>query len=613
MGMLRGWLALCFLSVASAVAQEVCQPVPVYTPCDIIFELDAKEKAAHPNPYVTVRLRAELRSPRHRTIPQSAFWDGGGRMVIRFAPVEAGDWEFRLTSNLSRFDGKLGKVSATEADVPGFIKPANGHHWRYTHNRQPHLWMGDTSYGLGFLEPQQFNELLDARAKQGFTHIRGYAIGRDSYKGSTFKEDSPDVAFYQRLEQRVRAMNERGIFFDAILGHDRNHLRELFPTRQARERYLGYIVSRLAAFHVTWQIVQEFEEYEDGRELLKELGTLLKNLDPYGHPRSTHAVTTSSPLTPDGWMDYRVYQSSDDQLGAIEHQLYAMPAVNAEFAYEDSGAGKTHKHHVDSNTFRKRLWNATMNGQYPTFGNTGTYGAGAAIQNAKYLESPGAAVMGIWKDFMLKTRYWELEPYFDLDGGRAIGLPGIEYIVYVENPSGPVEVRFAEKRGYDVRWLNPSTGELKPLKSFRGERLVVDPPDTQQDWVLHISADGRKEGMLRSYKFESRPFLMQEVEMSASKAPFEVAQPAQDPVSISKPPVFAVKAKRESRGTRSMMFLWTGDVATTNLGTRVLGTGHDGTLNIPKQFAPGTMNLRVYGMNALGKVYAVDRIFQVAP
>ena len=73
-------------------------------------------------------------------------------------------------------------------------------------------------------------------------------------------------------------------------------------------------------------------------------------------------------------MDHVLYQSSSDDLGAIEHQFYAAPFVNAEFGYENSGAGQTHPHHVDSNTFRRRLWNATMNGQYPVFGNTGTYG-----------------------------------------------------------------------------------------------------------------------------------------------------------------------------------------------------------------------------------------------
>ncbi|HYP13600.1 MAG TPA: DUF4038 domain-containing protein, partial [Bryobacteraceae bacterium] len=500
-----------------------------------------------------------------------------------------------------------------EADVPGYIKPANGHHWRYTHSRGPHLWMGDTSYGMAWLDKAAFERMAERRGEQGFNHIRGYAIGRADFRGATFKSpEQPDHSFYRVLDERIQFLNSKGMFFDAILGHDRNHLREAFPTRTQRERYLRYMVARYSAFHVTWQITQEFEEYDKSRELMKEMGDMLKRMDPYGHPRSAHSLASSSPLSADGWMDYLMYQSPDDALGAIEHQLHALPAVNAGFAFEDSGAGKTDPHHVDSDTFRRRLWNATMNGQYPVFGNTGTYGSTKLAYDDKHLSSPGSAAMTAWQQFMSKTRFWELEPYFDLDGGRALALPGVEYIVYVENPSGPIEIRL-EKRGYDVRWMNPATGELTPVKDFRSDKFVIDPPSSSHDWILHISSDGRKESMLRSYKFESRPFLMQEVEMARTRAPFEISLPSADEVSASKPAPYEVKPKRESRGTRSMMYLWTGEVATVNSGARVLGTGPSGTLKVPREFAPGVMNMRVYGMNALGKVYAVDRILQVLP
>jgi hypothetical protein len=400
-----------------------------------------------------------------------------------------------------------------------------------------------------------------------------------------------------------------------ILGHDRDHLAKLFKTWQQRERYIRYVVARYSAFNVTWQIAQEFEEYTDGRALMKELGTLLKKMDPYQHPRATHTTRTSSPLLPDGWMDYVVYQSSDDHLGAIEHQLFGVPFVNSEFAYEDSGAGKTHEHHVDSETFRHRLWNAAMNGQYPTFGNTGTYGSTGIAQDLKYLESPGTKAMSVWFDFFARTRYWELEPYFDVDGARAVALPGVEYILYVEKPSGPIEIRL-EKHDYDVQWVNPANGETVKLKNFKSERFAVEPPGTEHDWVLHISREGRKEGMLRSYKFESRPFLMQEIESGVKMVPYDIAEPASGEVSVSKPPKYAVKLKRESRATRSMMFLWTGEVAANNQGYRVIGTGATGTMQLPRIFGSGSTNVlsvRLYGMNANGKVYSQDRIYRVTP
>ncbi|HYI92550.1 MAG TPA: DUF4038 domain-containing protein [Bryobacteraceae bacterium] len=607
-------LFLVAILAATAGAQTMCETIPAYSICDIVFELDPKEMAAHPNPYVSVNIQAEIRSPRHRTLPTTAFWDGGNRMVIRFAPTEEGQWDLRFTGNIERFNDKQGQVMSTASSHPGFIKPVNGHHWMTAENKQPHLWMGDTRYDFAFMPAEDFTGYIEARAAQKFNHMRGYAIGGEQ-KPTWESPDKPDIAFHKTLDQRLSAMNANGIIVDLILGHDKDHLRKAFPSAVQRERYIRYMISRYAAYNVTWQLVQEFEEYTDARELMKQLGTILKSRDPYGHPRTTHTTSTATPLLPDGWMDHVLYQSSSDDLGAIEHQLYAVPFVNAEFGYENSGGGQSHPHHVDSNTFRRRLWNATMNGQYPVFGNTGTHGGATLKTDPKYVESPGAKAMTVWFDFFSDNRYWELEPYFDVDGGRAMALPGVEYIIYIEKPAGPVEVRL-EKHGYDVKWMDPATGEIIPAKNFKSERQSFDPPGNEHDWVLHISREGRKEGMLKSWKFESRPFLMQEVETGVTKIPFEIVQPAKDEISLAVPPRYELKLKRETRGTRTMMYLWTGEAPSNEQGFRVMGTGSQGTFRVDKALtmkSPTVMNIRVHGMNANGKVYVLDRIFRLNP
>ncbi len=575
-----------------------------------------EEAAAHPNPYTGVELDVEFRSPRFRTMRMPGFWDGGRRIVVRFSPTEPGEWVFRVNSNLKRFENKEGRIAATPSDSPGFLRRANVHHWAWVddNGRKPHLWMGDTCYRFAFLDRALFEKLVDTRAQQKFNHIRGLVIGGDE-AGKIFPSpDQVNIEHFRELDSRIQYMNRKGIIADLVLAGDENHLVKLFPTWQQRQRYVRYLVARYAAMHITWQGVQEFEEYENGRELMKQIGEMLKRLDPYQHPRSTHTVSTSAPLLGDGWMDYVVYQSSDDQLGAIEHQLYAVPFVNAEFAYEDSGAGRSHPHHVDTDTFRRRLWNAAMNGQYPTFGNTGTYGGRKFPVDAKYLDSPGARQMTAWFDFFSRTRHWELEPYFDVDGGRALALEGVEYIVYVEKP-GRVEL-LVERHGYDVSWFNPVTGEFIRQKDFKADRFSGEPPDKNHDWVLHISREGRKESMLRSYKFESRPILMQEVEHNPQKLPFEIVSPSEDTLSVSKPPKYAVKVTRETRATRSMKWLWTGEVSADGQGYRVLGTGAEGTFRISRGIAlnfPAVLAVRLYGLNANGKVYALDRIYKLVP
>ena len=578
-----------------AQAQAQCPPTPAFTYCDVAFELDATEAAAHPNPYLTVQLQAELRSPRHRTFLIPGFWDGGKRFVIRLTPIEAGEWVYRVTSNIARFQGKEEKFQATESDSPGFIRPANLHHWAYTESNKAHLWMGDTLLNFGSIDRNVFQTIVDARAKQKFNHMRGLVLTSAAFSAP----DTPNPDYFRTLDERVLILNKKGIIADLVIGYDP----KLFGTWQQRERWIRFVAGHFAPMNVTWQIAEEFEQYTNGRPLMKEMGLLLKRFDGYQHPRSTGTAASSASLASDGWMTHVIHQSNDANVGAVEHPFYPYPFVNADFGFEENGS--------DAKEFTKRLWNATMNGQYPTYGNKAISGKGSI--DPKYADAPGAKAMVAWYEFFADTRHWELEPFFDVDGARALALDGVEYIVYLEKPAGPIEV-LVEKHNYNVAWVNPANGERTVMKKFNAEKFVGEPPDRSHDWVLHLEREGRKAGMLNSYKFESRPNEMQEIEQDPSKVPFTVAEPAVDPISLSKPVKFSIKVKRETRATRSMLYLWTGEVVPDGQGYRVVGTGLNGTLNIPANIAlrfPAVLNIRVSAINANGKAYTVDKVYQL--
>ncbi len=603
--------------------QTVCQPTPTYSPCEIAFELSAAEMTAHPHPYRTVNLEAEFRSPRFRTFRMPAFWDGGNRMVIRFSPTDAGQWTFRTSSNVTRFDGVEEHFFATESGSHGFLHPANVHHWAFVDDnvRTPQLWMGDTLLPLPYIDRALFERIVDARTAQKFNHLRGVVLSAPgAAQRALMAGGAPDAAVFRELDARIRYLNGKGITADLVMAWSAGQWASLFPSWEERRRFVRYLVARFSAMQVTWQLAGSFENDDKARALLKEVGQALKSLDPYLHPRSTGVQKTSSPLSTDEWMNFITYGTADDQLGSIEHQLYPAAFVNLNLGAEDSGAGGPDA--VDADTFRHRLWNASMDGQYPTFANTGTSGVGGRPVDAASLDSPAAKQMAIWYDFFAGTRHWELEPYFELDGGRALALErpdeeeleGIEYVVYIEKP-GPVEV-LVQKRGYDVEWFNPVSGQrIREKKQFKGDHFTGEPPDRLHDWVLHLFREGRLESMLRSYKFESRPIIMQEIEQVPQKVPFEVAEPASDPISVAKPPKYAAKLTRETRATRSMMWLWTGEIAADQQGPRVLGTGLAGTFQIPANLTssyPATLTVRLYGMNAHGKVYMLLRVYQLS-
>ncbi len=571
-----------------ALAQEPCSQPSQWTPCDFVFETKAGDAAE-------LQLHGEFRSPRHKTYLIPAFWDGGNRYVVRISPTESGEWTYRFTSNVERWNSKQGTFAAAIGSAPSFIRNVNVHHWQTVEDLQPHHWMGDTLNRIGFVSKEEFEKFLNSRVDEKFTHLRGLLLGEEKDQSHTWVNGKPNVAYFQELDKRLLAVNQKGLVFDLVLADTTDSLRKLFPTWQDRERFIQYITSRYAGYNITWQVVLAFEGYAGGRPMTKEMGLLLRKHDQYEHPKTPGAAVTSTPLLGDQWMNYITSANVDPQLGSVEHQLYVLPFVNAI-------GGKT------DDEQRKALWNSTMNGAYPVRDG----GPDSSLKTWR-----------IWREFFAGTRYWELEPYFYVDGGRAVALvrdfgdddiEGIEYVIYIEKP-GPLEVS-VRRHGYDARWFNPATGEVVKIKDFKAERFLGEPPTKDHDWVLHLSRDGRKAGMLKSYKFESRPVPVQEVESQPKMVPFEIVSPSENDISMAKDITFSVKIKRDTRGTRTMMYLWTGEVVPEGQGFRVLGTGKEGTFRIPKDIVknfPGVLSLRLAGINANGKVYYIDKIYKLVP
>jgi hypothetical protein len=577
-------LPLLLLAVVTAALGDTpCEGMPAYSPCEIGFELSAADLAAHANPYITVNLRVEFKSPRFRTYAMPAFWDGGRKMIVRFTPTEAGQWTFKATSNVQPFDGREGMFNAAASDAPGYVTVANVHHWA-TDNQQvvvgnirPHLWMGYIADRFAFGSEPQFQQELSEAAQNKFNHFRGSILGGLSDRSQVYLgPDRPNPAYFDELDRRVAEIHKRGITADLMLASDPETIAAQFSNLQARERFIRYVVARYAAFNITWQGLGEFEDFADGRALLKELGLDLKKLDPYQHPRSSNAKVTSSPLLGDGWMDFVIDGSQDDTVGSVEHQFYQVPFVAV--------------------TDAKHLWNASMDGEYPEF------------------RGGDANVAKTWFEFMSDTRHWELEPYFDVDGTRAVALEDVEYVNYIEHPGAPVEVT-VENHGYDVEWLNPATGEALEQKKYKGQHFTGEAPDSSHPWVLYIAREGHRDSMGKSYKFESRPVPVQEIETDLKKVPFEIVAPSGTALQAGKPAQFSVKLTRENRATRAMLYLWTGEVVADGHGFRVLGTGSPGTFVVPASIAesfPAVLSVHVTALNANGKAYQMDRVYELS-
>jgi hypothetical protein len=554
---MRAGLMFLFLAMA-AWGQTLCPDTAVYSVCDIVFELNDAEAAAHPEPWKTVQLSAEVKSPRFRTFLAYAFWDGGRKLNVRVTPTDDGVWELKLTSNIPRFDKQTLKFNGLPSESPGFIQKANVHHWRYSGSQKAHLWLGIELWDLASAAEESF-ETVKA---QGATHVR------------TLFEPvwPPDPKRFAEFEKRVQRLNADGVVVDIVLAGPNGALTRALPDWGTREKYFRYAIARLAPLNVTWELVKDWETYRDARTLLKDVGGLIQKLDPHGHPRSAYPIGSTSAFIRDGWMTHLVANGEEPAIAAIEHQLYPLPVVT-----------------VGKRMGAKGLWNAIMAGSYLSYGAT----------------KPMAEVLG-------KTRYWELEPYFDVSNGRALALVGTEYLLFVDRP-GIVEVE-VEKHTYDAAWIDASTGERTLLKEYKGEHFIGEPPSKDREWLLHLSREGRKEGMLKSYKFESQPMMMQELEVDPKRIPFTIDIKDNLDLKAGVPIPYEVTISKDSRATRFMQYLITADVPTELQGMRVISTSGKGPLVLPADLAtkfPAVLNLRLTGMNSNGKVYFIDRLVRL--
>lgn len=587
-----GWpVLLLFLTGSLSYALPSCaEGAKTFSPCELSFTWNANELPASASPYRDDLLSVEFRSPSHDTILVHAFWNSGNTLLVRFSPTETGTWAYRVTSAIKRYDSHESTFSVAQTSSPGFVSVANVRHWR-TSNKQPHLWV---SASVPFLQLSQsaLESWLDARRHDGFTHIRGTLLTLNGPVKPLTPDGKPNLAYFSELDARILAANSRGFTLDLLLADDSFVQSGFFADHDACEPLVRYLVARYGSLNVTWQGIEHFEDIPGSRALLKDLNGFVQKDDGYHHPRSTDARMTSSPLLRDGWMNYLIESCPNPQLGAVEHQFTAQPEI----------------HVIDETNperFRQALWTATTNGEYPSV----SYKALQDEANAKAVQ--------VWVHVMSDTRHWELEPYFDVDGARAVGLNGadqngVEYLAYAAHP-GIVELTIP-KHKYNPVWINPITGEEIPLKNYKGEVFSQQTPDNTHDWVLHVAREGLMESMRRNYYFESQSPPVQIVEIDPAKIPFEIAEPPRNSFNPVIPTPFEAKLTRKARATRLMQYIWWGEIPGGPAGARVLGVGASGTFSIPKDLitpSAADLNLRVQAINAYGKAYELDKVYQL--
>lgn len=342
---------------------------------------------SHGNPFVDVELDAVFTRPDGTTVRVGGFYDGDGAYVVRALADAEGTWRFETRSTARSLDGVTGAVDVGPAPV-GAHGPVrvDGFHFRHADGTR-HRPLGTTAYAWTHQSEARQRQTLATLAEAPFTKLRMCVFPKSYLYNANEPADFPfvgslatgfdltrfDPAHFRRLEQRIRDLAGLGIQADLILFHayDRWGFSDLGPA--VDERYLRYVVRRLAGFaNVWWSMANEYDlMWSKDLDDWERLAAVVGEEDPFGHLNSIHNcrpfydydrpwITHVSAQRVDV---YRTAENTDQW-----RERWGKPVVIDECAYEgdiDQGWGN-----ITGEEMTRRFWEGAVRGGYVGHGET---------------------------------------------------------------------------------------------------------------------------------------------------------------------------------------------------------------------------------------------------
>ncbi len=363
-----------------------------------IFELSLAGNDAG-NPFLDTQFAAHF-SYKHRTIAVDGFYDGDGVYRVRFMPDMQGEWRYRTQSNQSALNGVEGSFAciAPSEDNHGPVQVANTYHFAYA-DGAPYKQIGTTCYVWNLQGDELEEQTLATLAAAPFNKIRFCVFpkhyrynenepadypfpcleqGSSKWLGSNKSEiregwqfdfDRFVPAYFQHLDDCVAKLRDLGIEADIILFHPYD--RWGFSTMDAEhdDRYLRYVVARLAAYrNVWWSMANEFDLMDDKSTAdWDRFFHVVQESDPYQHLRSIHNCRGfydhGKP-----WVTHQSIQHRDLTQTNLWRDQAKKPVVVDECAYEGDipmGWGN-----ISAQEIVHRFWEGAARGGYVGHGET---------------------------------------------------------------------------------------------------------------------------------------------------------------------------------------------------------------------------------------------------
>lgn len=350
-----------------------------------VWEL-AVNGPAEGNPFVDVSFGAVFAGGA-RHIEVGGFYDGGGVYRLRFSPDTQGEWTYQTRSNRPELNGKTGRfVCAAPSKVNhGPVVVRNQHHFAYA-DGTPYFPFGTTCYAwthqgdaleeqtLRTLAAAPFNKMRMCIFPKSYAYNVNepvyYPFARDAAGKSGFAHPNPE--FFAHIERRITGLQRLGMEADLILFHPYDRWGYQDMGAAADDRYLRYVIARLASFrNVWWSMANEYNFLKKKtRADWERLAGILNAEDPYRRLASIHNGGELENMYDHSksWITHVSLQSSRLDQGAALRNRFGKPVLYDECKYEGNIPKRWGD--ISARELVRRFWMGTAQGCYVGHGET---------------------------------------------------------------------------------------------------------------------------------------------------------------------------------------------------------------------------------------------------
>lgn len=425
-------ITLVIVLASGLIREASAQEVPLWG----YFETNVINSRSYANSFTDVTLIATFIRPDKSRIPFWGFYDGDGNgsqtgnmWRLRFMPDQIGMWSYECSFS----DGMSGKSGTfrcvTDSAKPGPLRidPNNPHCWFFADGSHffaraytaPELFVAGNQthrkYWIDYFfgRRHKFNlcnanllnfvgitEVLNWQgtpysapdpAHEGkYVNISGNGLFPFLYSGTRPLFDGgsnidwlrPSIRCWANVDEVLGELEaHKVVWFNhwGMIGWDWSGNGRLLVPAAERKQVIRYLIARIAPYwNVTWNIAGEWDELLTPAEF-DELGIFLKEMDPWKHPVTSHALATTVDRP---WVDFCVQQFA---AGTSSESVTNASRAAADYANKPVFAFET-------------SWEAMPGKLTPDQVRTGAWGspwAGLSIstQSALNLRSPGATAV----------------------------------------------------------------------------------------------------------------------------------------------------------------------------------------------------------------------------